>query len=277
MTIKVDVIIPCYNRAETIERAVASVFNQTYPHFNLYVIDDGSTDKTGDLMNPYLKYDHFHYLKQANSGVSAARNLGIKNSQSPWVAFLDSDDEWLPHKLEAQIKFIQQNPETRFVHSNEIWIRNGVRVNPKVKFDKSNNDLFRRSLEMCLISPSTTMIERILLQENGLFDESFEICEDYDLWLKILAKIEVGFIPDHLVKKYGGHEDQLSTKYTAMDLWRIRSLIKLLEVAALSSEKEEQVRAEITKKAEILTAGLIKHKQTDQLNKLQEMLNRIKP
>lgn len=276
MTIKVDVIIPCYNRAETIERAVVSVFNQTYPHFNLYVVDDGSTDNTGDLIGPYLKHDHFHYLKQANLGVSAARNLGIRNSHSPWVAFLDSDDEWLPNKLEAQMKYIQQNPGQRFVHSNELWIRNGVRVNPKVKFDKSNNDLFRRSLEMCLISPSTTMIERTLLLENGLFDESFDICEDYDLWLKILAKMEVGFITDHLVKKYGGHEDQLSTKFPAMDLWRIRSLIKLLEAGVLSTEKDQQIRAEIAKKAEILTQGLIKHKQIDQLNKLQEMLNRIK-
>lgn len=277
MNLKVDVIIPCYNRAETIERAIVSVLNQTYPHFNLYVIDDGSTDKTGELMTPYSKHDNFHFLKQVNTGVSAARNLGIKNSQSPWVAFLDSDDEWLPNKLEAQMKYIQQNPGQRFVHSNEIWIRNGVRVNPKVKFDKSNNDLFKRSLEMCLISPSTTMIERTLLLENELFDESFEICEDYDLWLKILAKMEVGFVTDHLVKKYGGHEDQLSTKFIAMDLWRIRSLIKLLEAAVLSTEKDQQVRAEIAKKAEILTQGLIKHKQIDQLNKLQEMLNRIKP
>lgn len=276
MTIKVDVIIPCYNRAETIERAVVSVFNQTYPHFNLYVVDDGSTDNTGDIISSYLKHDHFHYMKQTNLGVSAARNLGIRNSHSPWVAFLDSDDEWLPNKLEAQMKYIQQNPGQRFVHSNELWIRNGVRVNPKVKFDKSNNDLFRRSLEMCLISPSTTMIERTLLLENGLFDESFDICEDYDLWLKILAKMEVGFITDHLVKKYGGHEDQLSTKFPAMDLWRIRSLIKLLEAGVLSTEKDQQIRAEIAKKAEILTQGLIKHKQIDQLNKLQEMLNRIK-
>lgn len=276
MTIQIDVIIPCFNRASTVERAIESVLNQTYQHFNLYLVDDGSTDETESKISRFLTDKRVHYLKQENKGVSSARNLGIKSSHSPWISFLDSDDEWLPNKLETQVRHLNDLPTLRFFHSNEIWIRNGVRVNPKSKFDKSNNDIFRRSLDTCLISPSTTLIHRTLLTEMNFFDESFEICEDYDLWLKILASETIGFIPDHLVRKYGGHEDQLSLKFPAMDLWRIRSMINLLQMAGISENKVSMVKEEINKKAEILLAGLIKHKQFDQHEKLTEMLNRIK-
>ncbi len=274
MTLKIDVIIPSYNRATILKRAIDSVLAQTYPHFSLYVVNDGSTDETNDLIK---NYQDIHYLEQENKGVSSARNYGIKNSHSEWIAFLDSDDEWLPNKLEAQVSFLEAHPEMSFVHSNEIWIRNGVRVNPKNKFDKSNNHIFKRSLEMCLISPSTTLIRRDLIVKHNLFDESLEICEDYDLWLKILATDEVGFIPENLVKKYGGHVDQLSLKYSVMDFWRIQSLINLLDLKDLGDTKRQLVRAEISKKAPVLEAGLLKHNHLDQLQKLREMLNRIKP
>lgn len=274
MTIKFDVIIPSFNRAATLKRAIDSVLGQTYKHYEVYVIDDGSTDGTEELIKSYTG---IHYIKQENKGVSSARNIGIRTSHSEWIAFLDSDDEWLPNKLETQAQFIKNHPELSFVHSNEIWIRNGVRVNPKSKFDKSNDQIFARSLEMCLISPSTTVIKRDLLVKHGLFDESLEICEDYDLWLKILATGEVGFIPENLVKKYGGHEDQLSLKYSIMDLWRIQSLINLQELPDLSEDKRHLVLAEISKKAPILEAGLLKLNHLEQHEKLLKMLNRIKP
>jgi glycosyltransferase involved in cell wall biosynthesis len=273
----IDVIIPVFNREATIKRAIESVLAQSYQHFNLYVVNDGSTDATENLMTPFLINKNVHLLRQENKGVSAARNLGIRTGTAEWIAFLDSDDEWLPEKLSLQVHFLNHNRNIRFVHSNEIWIRNGVRVNPKQKFDKSNQEIFKRSLETCLISPSTVILRRELLNQHNLFDESFEICEDYDLWLKILATDEIGFVPDFLVKKYGGHEDQLSLRYPAMDFWRIRSLINLLDQGLLTEVQEREVRAEITKKALILTKGLIKHGQMDQYQKLLEMLDRIKP
>lgn len=275
MTIEIDVIIPTFNRASTLERAIQSVLNQTHKLFNLYIVDDGSTDETTELVSKYLS-DRIHYYKQENKGVSAARNSGIQSSQSAWVTFLDSDDEWLPQKLSTQLKYLNDHPAFRFFHSNEIWIRNGVRVNPPARFDKSNNEIFKRSLETCLISPSTTLIHRSLLSQMNGFDESFEICEDYDLWLKILATEPVNFIPDHLVKKYGGHEDQLSLKFPAMDLWRIKSMLNLLQITGISEEKVTLIENEINRKAEILLPALIKHKQFDQHEKLVEMLNRIK-
>lgn len=275
MNFSIDVVIPTFNRSSTIERAIQSVINQSYRKFKLYVIDDGSTDDTREKVSSYLS-ENVHYLFQENKGVSAARNLGIQSSHAPWICFLDSDDEWLSHKLETQVRFMNNHPDLRFFHSNEIWIRNGVRVNPKSKFDKSNIDIFRRSLETCLISPSTTLIHRSLLSEMNFFDETFEICEDYDLWLKILASETVGLIPDQLVRKYGGHEDQLSLKFPAMDLWRIRSMINLLQMPKIIDEKVRLIETAITNKSDILLAGLIKHKQFDQHEKLENMLSRIK-
>jgi glycosyltransferase involved in cell wall biosynthesis len=268
----IDVILPTYNRCELLERSINSVLKQTHADFQLYVIDDGSTDDTEKFMGKFVNSPKVHYLRQDNKGVSSARNLGVKSSSSEWITFLDSDDEWHSRKLEVQAEFIKKNPATRFVHSNEIWVRNGVRVNPKKKFDKSNYEIFLRSLQTCLISPSTVMIRRDLLEQHGLFNEEFIICEDYDLWLKILAEEEVGFIPDNLVTKYGGHPDQLSTKYPAMDYWRIKSLITLSMKPNLDPTKKEQVLSEIDKKSPILLAGFEKHQNLTDYKNLTELL-----
>jgi glycosyltransferase involved in cell wall biosynthesis len=268
----IDVIIPTFNRSHLIERAINSVLAQGYQGFNLYVINDGSTDDTETILQKFSNHSQVHILKQENKGVSAARNLGIKHSQGEWIAFLDSDDEWLPQKLEKQLAFISQNPHVRFVHSNEIWFRHGVRVNAKKKFDKSNHEIFKRSLETCLISPSTVMMKRELCLEHQCFDESFVICEDYDLWLKILAREEVGFISEDLIKKHGGHEDQLSTRFQAMDFWRVKALILLLKKAVLSEEQKILVNDQIIKKSALLKAGYLKHQNEQGLSELLEIL-----
>lgn len=273
MSFSVDIILPTFNRSHVIERAVQSVLNQTYQNYHLLIVDDGSQDDTELVLAPYLTQPNITYLKQPNRGVSAARNLGILSSTSNWIALLDSDDEWLPKKLEIQVRFIQENPSLRFVHSNEIWIRNGIRVNPSQKFNKGHQELFKRSLETCLISPSTSMIRRDLLTEHHYFDETFAICEDYDLWLKILSKEDIGFIDEFLIKKHGGHADQLSTKYHGMDSWRIRSLISLIKSTTLSAEKENLVQEEIKKKAEILLKGYFKHNQQELYQELHKLLS----
>lgn len=271
----IDIIIPTFNRSHLIERAIKSVLAQSYQGFNLYVVNDGSTDETETILQKYSHHPQIHFLRQENKGVSAARNLGIKHSKAEWVAFLDSDDEWLPQKLEMQLAFIAQNPRCRFVHSNEIWIRNGVRVNAKKKFDKSNHEIFKYSLETCLISPSTVMMKRELCLEHGCFDESFVICEDYDLWLKILAREEVGFISQDLIKKYGGHDDQLSTRYLAMDFWRIKALIHLLKKVELSQDQKNLVNEQIIKKSTLLKGGYLKHQNTQGLCDLLEILKEV--
>lgn len=267
----VDVIIPTFNRAQCLERAIESVLKQTYKEYKLHIVDDGSTDATTEILEKYNGEARLVIHRQANSGVSAARNCAAKNSSAQWISFLDSDDEWLPQKLEKQISFLKNNPNCRFLHAEEIWIRNGVRVNPKVKHNKGPTDLFKRSLEFCLISPSTVIMRRDLFLEHGMFNEAFTVCEDYDLWLKILVREEIGFLSDFVTNKYGGHADQLSTQFVAMDYWRIKSLFTLLQTA-ISQDKKDLIVSEIKKKAPILLSGYQKHQNMEPHKEISDLL-----
>jgi glycosyltransferase involved in cell wall biosynthesis len=256
----VNVIIPTFNRAKELQRALHSVFCQDYPHFDVWVIDDGSTDETSLMMNEFLSQNkRLHYIKTENRGVSAARNLGILKSVGDWCAFLDSDDEWLPHKLSRQVNFMKKSPHIPLIHGEEIWIRNGKRVNQKKIHQKSGGFIFRRCLQLCLISPSAVMIKRSVLEEMEGFDEAFTVCEDYDLWLKMTSLYEVGFIEDPLINKYGGHDDQLSRKFKAMDYWRVKSIDRLLKRGSLKKDDQDAAILELRRKANILLMGYKKH------------------
>ena len=226
---RVSIVIPTYNRVHTLDRAIQSVLAQTFQNFELFVVDDGSTDGTVDYLKGLLGKDsRLHVLHQnENRGVSSARNIGVENSSGEWLAFLDSDDEWLPEKLERQIQFAQQSPEIRLIHTEEIWIRDKVRVNASNKYAKSGGRIFKRCVDLCCIAPSSAMIRRDLFADVGLFREDFPVCEDYELWLRIAANENIGFIDESLIRKFGGHEDQLS-KAVGMDLWRVRALMPFL-------------------------------------------------
>ncbi len=267
---KFSVIIPTYNRLEVLKRAVESVNNQTYEDYELIVVDDGSDDGT----EAYLKELEIHHLRAGETprGVSFARNLGVECSSGEWLAFLDSDDEWLPDKLERQLTFIEKNPLTRIVHGEERWIRNGVRVNPMKKHQKFGGDLFEASLNLCLISPSTVVLKRELFDEMQGFREDFIVCEDYDLWLKITSQEEVGFLKEELIVKYGGHEDQLSRRYRAMDYYRVKSIDWILDRGALETSKKSRAIEVLRKKSDILLSGYEKHNNLihfDEIRKIQ--------
>lgn len=269
---KIDVVIPTYNRAGVLKRAIDSVLAQSHKHFHLYIVDDGSTDETPQLLSDYATHPQVTLLSQDNQGVSAARNLGVKTSENEWLSFLDSDDEWLPKKLEKQVQYLKLHPHIRFLHAEEIWMRNGVRVNPKARHSKSAPELFKRSLELCLISPSTVMMKRELFEEHQGFNESFTVCEDYDLWLKVMAREEIGFLPDYVARKYGGHPDQLSTKFPAMDYWRIKSLIDL-KTKDIDPDKKLLINEEIIRKTPLLLEGYLKHGQLERHQELLELLS----
>ncbi len=271
-----SVIIPVYNRAEYIGRAIESVLNQTYCNYKIYIIDDGSTDNTKEIVDKYLKQypEKINYLYQKNKGVSSARNTGIRNSGGEWLAFLDSDDEWLKDKLEKQVDFIIKNPEIPIVHGEEIWIRNGVRVNQKNKHKKSGGRIFLNSLPLCLISPSAVLLRRSELLSCGMFNEEYLVCEDYDLWLKMTSLYEVGFIETPIIKKYGGHDDQLSHKFKAMDYWRIKSLDFILKIRELSALETYAVKQEIVTKSKILLNGYLKHNNLENYDEVLKIYNR---
>lgn len=253
-----SVVIPTYNRRNLLFRAFESVLSQTYKNFEVLIIDDGSTDDTAEFVRPLL-CQNVRYFYQENRGISSARNSGIRNSLGDWIAFLDSDDEWAAHKLALQAEFILKNKNIKIVHSNEIWIRNSKRVNQKNTYKKSGGNIFKDCLCLCLIGPSTVVIKKELLEEYNNFDERFKVCEDYHLWLKITNHYEIGFLTEDLIYKYGGHEDQLSSRYFAMDLWRVYAMVDVLMNQHLSSTNREDLIDVLNQKLEILKIGSIKN------------------
>ena len=260
MALPVSVIIPSFNRSHTLMRAIDSVLQQTSMPEEIWVIDDGSTDDTPHMLA--ANYPRVNVIRQENAGVSAARNTGIKQSQSPWVAFLDSDDEWMPNKLEMQFSKIEKDFDIGILHSDEIWIRNGRRVNPMNKHKKQGGDIFEQSLGLCAMSPSTVVLRRELLDEEGLFDESLPACEDYDLWLRLCYKYSVTYVDQMLIRKYGGHADQLSRQHWGMDRFRTFAIAKLLRRKVLTTEQDQAARKMLQKKCRVLLSGANKRKQS---------------
>ncbi|MCU0821538.1 MAG: glycosyltransferase family 2 protein, partial [Spirochaetes bacterium] len=225
--------------------------------FELIVVDDGSTDDTHRIEAGYK--NALKYVYQENSGVSKARNTGILMANSPHIAFLDSDDIWLPEKLEEHRNYIINNPRILIHQTDEIWIRNGRRVNPGKRHASKSGGIFIGSLDLCLISPSAVALNRELFDRNGLFDENLPVCEDYDLWLRITSEETAGLIDKKLIIKHGGHESQLSKTYPAMDIYRIYSIIKLLKNKKdLKKEYREAAVSAAKNKCGILINGAAK-------------------
>lgn len=257
----VSVIIPTYNRSDLVCEAIDSVLAQDYRPFDVIVIDDGSTDDTPERLAAYG--DRIHRIVQPNRGVSAARNAGIAVANGEYLSFLDSDDLWEKNKLSAQMAFFRDHPEAVICQCEEIWIRNGKRVNPMNKHKKPSGMMFAPSLHLCLVSPSAVVIKRSLLEAVGVFDESLLACEDYDLWLRIGCRWPIYTTADRHVIKRGGHEDQLS-RAPGLDRFRIQSIIHLLESRALTDDQAHQAREVLVDKCRIYAQGCRKRGKTDE-------------
>ncbi|MDF1877431.1 glycosyltransferase [Sulfurimonas sp. SAG-AH-194-L11] len=260
---KISVIIPSYNRDEFLQRAIESVLKQTYQALEIIVIDDGSTDNTSIIVQ---KFPNIKYIYQKNSGVSSARNLGIANACHEWLAFLDSDDEWVTNKLEEQVSFHKDYSETFVSYTDEIWIRDDINVKIPKKFQKLGLDVFMENLSFCNIAPSSVLIHKSIFESVGTFDESLEVCEDYDLWLRILLENKIALINKKLTKKYAGHKNQLSFKYWGMDRFRVITLEKLLQNKKdISDEKVEIIQNELLTKYTLLLKGAIKYDKVEDI------------
>lgn len=264
----ISVIVPTYNRAHQLPRTLDSILCQSCSPKEIIVVDDGSTDETLALMTS--EYPEIVFIQQQNTGVSSARNVGIKRASGDWIAFLDSDDEWLPEKLEIQMKALYENPEIKICHTNEIWIRNGKRVNPKKKHEKFGGWIFQKCLPLCCISPSSVIIHKSIFKEIGLFDYSLPVCEDYDLWLRITARNPVLYVEEPFLIKYGGHEDQLSKKYWGMDRFRIKSLEKIISSRVLSELDENAAKKMLMEKIYIFIQGAQKRGNIKEVKKFKE-------
>ena len=268
----VAAIIPTRDRAALTERAVASVLGQTRAPDEVIVIDDGSRDDTAERV--LRRFPEVILLRLDGRGVSAARNRGIAAASSHWMAFLDSDDEWLPEKLEAQLAALAAAPEHPVCHTDEIWIRNGRRVNPRRRHAKLGGHVFRHCLPLCAISPSAAVIQRSVFDQIGLFDETLPACEDYDLWLRVCSRWPVLYVDRPLVRKYGGHADQLS-RTEALDRYRIRALTKILETGELGPGDRAAALATLEQKIEVYAGGARKRGRLDEVRELEQLRRRF--
>lgn len=265
----VTAIIPTYDRAVVLDRAIRSVLAQTFADFELIVVDDGSRDSTPEVLD---RYDgKLKTVSRENRGVSAARNAGLALAGGELVAFLDSDDEWLPEKLARQVAAYKEHGGDFVCHTDEIWIRDGKEVAQKSIHRKQGGRFFDRALERCLISPSSVMIARRLLDRIGWFDEELPAAEDYDLWLRITAFHEVQFVPERLVVKHGGAGDQLSVIVPAIDRFRIRAIEKILQNPGLRDDYRELAVRELIGKCRIVATGCMKRGKLTEADKYLEL------
>jgi glycosyltransferase involved in cell wall biosynthesis len=269
---RVSAIIPTYNRKAFVLEAVGSILEQTYGDYELIVVDDGSGDGTGEALKQYG--GQLRYAYQDNQGVSVARNHGLELAEGEFIAFLDSDDLWLPEKLGVQVAFMDEHPEAQICYTDEIWIRRGVRVNPRKKHAKYSGEIYPQCLSLCIISPSSALMRRGLFEQVGTFDPRFPVCEDYDLWLRVASRFPVFFIPRKLIVKRGGHTGQLSQHGWGNDRYRVRALIKILEMGALTPPMRDLTIGELHRKCRVLINGFRKRGKEEETKGYEEIAAR---
>jgi glycosyltransferase involved in cell wall biosynthesis len=269
---KVSIVVPTYNRIDFLKECLQSIDDQTFRDFELIVVDDASSDETEAFLHsrPLTQYIRL----QQNQGVSKARNVGVRLARGQYICFLDSDDLWLKDKLKIQAQWMDAHSECMAIHTDEIWIRKGKRVNPMNRHAKKGGDIFDHCLPLCVVSPSSVMLRATLLEEVGLFDESLPACEDYDLWLRIAARYPFHFMSDKLTVKRGGHDDQLSRKYWGMDRFRVHSLVNLLESGILDSRQKMVTAQMLLEKCRILILGFAKRDKTDAVSEYRKIMEK---
>ena len=268
----VSVIIPVFNRDTLIHESIQSVLDQTYTPIELIVVDDGSTDSTLKSLEKYKDLSNVSIISIKHSGyVGFVRNEAVKFASGEWIAFLDSDDIWENRKIEMQMQVLKSNPQYRFIHTLERWIRNDKVVSQKHRKHEKAGDLFQTSLGKCEIGPSTVLMEKSLFYENGGFREDLEICEDYEFWLKITSKNPVAYLDEPLVIKRGGHEDQLSLKYGFIEIFKIDALKKLVDENFFSGDRMILARKELARKCRIYSRGCFKRNKNKEGEKYESL------
>lgn len=271
--VPVSAIITTFNRAELCLKAVRSVYEQTCVPAQVILVDDGSGEDLEEVRE-LLRVNGGVYLRQDNRGVSAARNLGVEHATEEWVAFLDSDDQWLPTKLERQFALHLEDPEMSISQTAEIWVNQGVRVNQRKHHAPARGMCFERCLNICCISASAVMIRRRILIEAGGFDVSLPVCEDYDLWIRLTRKLAVGLVEEALVLKTRNGNGQLSQSVEAIDHYRVLALLKLIE-GGLSPDQHTLAESALRKKLTILLAGARKRGRHEQVKQYEQVLQQF--
>ena len=243
----VSVVIPAYNAARFLGEAIDSVLKQSYPDFEVIVVDDGSTDDTPSVLGSYA--NQIRVVRQENQGLSAARNAGIALARGEYIAFLDADDVWLGRKLELQVEALAEYPQASLIHTGAMkWDVGSGAESPFAKdAHLYQGACFNALIDHCSICVSSVMVRRNALNENGVFDPEIRrpTTQDYDLWLRLAMKGTFAYVDAPLVK-YRVHESNASSSKEIMWEDSIFVLKKLTDHrVSLSAEGCVRVRSKI--------------------------------
>lgn len=248
----VSVIIPVYNRDYSLRDAVESVLIQTYKPSEIIIIDDGSFFQAKDILKNY-KNNIKIIRHEKNKGVSASRNTGILASSSKYIAFLDSDDIFLPEKLELQINFMKEN-NYQISHTNEFWYKKDRFINQNKKSKRYGGKILDKILDKCRVSPSSLIVERKVFEKSGLFDETLDVCEDYEISLRFALHYEIGYLDKNLIIKRAIEENSLSAAINHIEHIRyniLKNFYKKYE-DRFNREEKEALLCELQRKNSII-------------------------
>jgi GT2 family glycosyltransferase len=240
--IKISIIIPAYNTAMYLRETLESVFAQTFKSFEVIVINDGSpdSDELEQIIAPYR--ERILYFKQHNCGLAGARNTGIKHARGEYLAFLDSDDCWLPDYLASQMKLFEKTPSLDVVYSDAVLFGNSAMSGKTyMQTCPSNGPVTLESLIRvdCQVIASCTVARKQVVVNAGLFDESFRCCEDYDLWLRILYRGGQMAYQRKVLGRYRVHPGSLSRNSMKMS----ETVVAVYKKAERTMELQEETRA----------------------------------
>ena len=268
----VSVIIPAYNRAPLLKEAVRSVLAQSFRDIEIIIADDGSTDGTPSMLRELEEKSlsapegpPLRLLRQDHRGMAGqVRNFAVQAASGRYLAFLDSDDLWLPEKLSRQLPFFGKPPGLRLVHTRELWLRQGRVISQKGQRHRRFGDVFGDALEKCILGPSTVVLERSLFDEIGGFREDLEVAEDYELGLRITALHEIGYVDEPLTVKRAGEWPQLSKKYDHIEDFRIKALQPLIDQDRLPFSRRMPARRVLSRKCGVYARGCRKRGRSEE-------------
>ncbi len=256
MNPKISVIISTYNRANLLPRTIKSVLNQTFQNFELIIIDDASTDSTEEVVKSFNDSRVIYIKNKKNwGGPARPKNIGIEKAQGEFVAFLDDDDEWLPQKLEKQLKIFEESKKNLGLvacYALDVCVDKNVVNKYKITIPKNCSNVFPLILEKCFIhSTSSVLIKKQVLTKLGYFDENLKVTDDWELWIRILKEYEFDFVAEPLFKYYF-HGKNVSE--TINVLQRIKEIEYILEKYKIFYEQYPRAKA-----------GALRHMGTDYL------------
>lgn len=268
MPFETAAIIPHFEREELLAQALDSVVRQTEPPAEIIVVDDGSRRPPEAVCRRYgarlLVIDH-------TGKPGAVRNRGAEAAESKWLAFLDSDDLWLPEKLKRQRQKLESQPMMTLCHTREIWLRGTKTVSQKKQKHLREGDVFPDALRKCIIGPSTVMLSKTVFEKLGGFDETLEIAEDYEFWLRWTDHFPVAYCDEPLVVKRTGDWAQLSEKYGQIEIFRIEALFRLLDKGLSIEQHRRMLLDEVRRKITIYCHGCRKRGRFGEALRLEQL------